>query len=182
MPLVPVLPIFHQLNREHFESSLTKGCDPILNLRWSDGRLKRTAGFYRWKKTVLGIKHSEIVLSKPLLSSLPISAIESTLCHEMIHAWIDLVLKIKEVHGVNFHARMNLINASQEKFRVTIRHSFPVPKKSPKWWAFCPLCGVRYPYQRIVKNAACRSCCKNFHGGFWHQSCLLKYEPVLKEL
>ena len=59
-----------------------------------------------------GKVQSEIVLSRPLLENLPTSAIESTLCHEMIHAWIDLILKIHEGHGPNFKARRAIINSS----------------------------------------------------------------------
>ena len=39
---------------------------------------------------------SEIILSKPILSKLSISEINSTLCHEMIHAWVDRILKKEE--------------------------------------------------------------------------------------
>ena len=70
---------------------LVLGDQPLVAIRWSDGRLRKTAGFYR---RGLGAPHKqgcEIVLSKPLLGKLPQSATESTLCHEMIHAWIDLV-------------------------------------------------------------------------------------------
>ena len=50
---------------------------------------------------------SEIVLSRPILQSLTLSDIQSTLCHEMIHAWIDRILKINEIHGINFMNKMN---------------------------------------------------------------------------
>ncbi len=181
MPLVPLLPLFHSLNRQYFDGSLTKAQRPRMSLRWSDGRLRKTAGFYRRHRGLFGLHHAEIVLSKPLLEHLPYSAVESTLCHEMIHAWIDLVLKKKEVHGPNFHARMSLINNAQNNFQISVRHSFPVPLNVPKWWALCPSCGLRFPYKRMVRGAACKNCCDNFHGGNWHASCLLIYQPALKE-
>ncbi len=61
-------------------------------VRWSDGRLSRTAGLYRhgWRSD--GSELCEIVLSRPLLDPLPREATLSTLCHEMIHAWVDRVL------------------------------------------------------------------------------------------
>ncbi len=181
MPLIPLLPIFHQFNREHFAGSLVYESKPIVSVRWSDGRLRNTAGLYRHGKNHGGERVCEIVLSSPLLENLPKSAIESTLCHEMIHAWIDLVLKISEGHGPNFHARMQLINASQAQFKVSVRHQYPVPVKSPKWWGVCPSCGLKLPYKRLVKHAACKSCCNTFHAGKWHSSCVLAYEPIVNE-
>ena len=182
MPLEPLLPIFHRLNREYFDGVLTFGSKPILSLRWSDARLRKTAGFYRRGPNVKTLSGAEIVLSKPLLEHLPIAAIESTLCHEMIHAWVDLVLNVEEAHGPNFCKRMEAINSSQTLFQVHLRHSFPVPKSPPKWSALCPSCGLRFPYQRRVPGVACRQCCNEYHKGSWHKSCLLIYEPVLGEV
>ncbi len=181
MSLVPLLPLFHSLNRVHFDGALTYECQPLLSLRWSDRRLRKTAGLYRRGKGVGGAYGCEIVLSQPLLEHLPLIATESTLCHEMIHAWIDLVLKVHEGHGPNFHARMNAINSSQEKFKVSVCHKFPVPKTSLRWWALCPSCGTRFPYRRLVRGAACRKCCEIHHGGHWHKSCLLRYERAVRE-
>jgi len=181
MPLVPLLPLFHNLNRKHFDEALTLGVKPIVAVRWSDGRLRKTAGFYR-SQAKFGIKcGSEIVLSRPVLENLPQIATESTLCHEMIHAWIDLVLCVREGHGPNFHARMKAINTAQNRFQISISHKFPLPVDRPKWFAVCPSCGLRFPYQRLVRGAACRQCCNTYYGGVWHASCLLKYEPASKE-
>ena len=99
----------------------------------------------------------------------------------MIHAWIDLVLKIPEGHGPNFHARMKSINASQSQFQVSVRHQFPLPVKPPKWWGVCPSCGLRLPYKRLAKGVACKRCCDTLYGGKWHSSCVLIYEPVINE-
>ena len=181
MTLVPLLPIFHRFNREYFDGLLVKEDEPIVSVRWSDGRLTNTAGFYKRGPRVLGPNHCEIVLSKPVLLRLPITAVESTLCHEMIHAWIDLILKVREGHGPNFQARMNAINASQKRFHISICHNFPTSKRSPKWLAKCSSCGLSFPYKRLIRNAACKRCCDNLYGGKWHSNCLLIYEPVLKE-
>tara|TARA_B100001996_G_C18478278_1_gene522758 strand:+ start:245 stop:793 length:549 start_codon:yes stop_codon:yes gene_type:complete len=181
MSLVPLLPIFHRLNREYFDSSLTSGPNPILSVRWSDGRLRKTAGFYRKRSSFLGFSSSEIVLSAPILEKLPSHALESTLCHEMIHAWIDLVLGVKESHGINFHRRMNEINSSQERFLITISHTFPVPITSPKWLALCPKCGLSSFYKRRMSRIACKSCCDLHYGGNWNENCLLTFQPFLKE-
>ncbi len=178
---MPLLPLFHCLNRQHFDGDLVRGTRPLVSVRWSDGRLRKTAGFYRRSSHVVGKQGSEIVLSKPVLEHLPQAAIESTLCHEMIHAWIDLVLKLSEGHGPNFFSRMDTINSSQDKFQVSVRHNFPVPPSSPKWRAICPSCGRTFPYKRRVRGAACRQCCNTHHGGFWHASCLLDYEPASME-
>ncbi len=177
MPLIPLLPIFHRLSREHFGGSLVKESKPILGLRWSDGRLRKTAGLYRRTSRVFGNQRAEIVLSKPLLELLPLSAIESTLCHEMIHAWIDLVLNKDEGHGPTFRAQMEVINATQQNFQVSIRHKFPTPKNPPKWLAICPICGIQAPYQRRVPQAACKKCCNKHNDGKWHESFLLTYVP-----
>ncbi len=182
MPLIPLLPIFHQFNREFFDKSLTFGSHPKVAVRWSDGRLKKTAGLYRSYRSLTKFLKAEIVLSRPLLESLPSTAIESTLCHEMIHAWIDLVLNVKEGHGANFQQRMHEINSAQNRFQVTVHHQFPVPVALPKWWAVCLSCGVRLPYRRLVNGAACRQCCEKFSDGQWDSRFLLKYEPVLKDI
>ena len=181
MSLVPLLPIFHKLNRENFDNSLVKGSQSIVSVRWSDGRLRNTAGFYQRGPRVNSPYGSEIVLSRPVLKNLPQSAVESTLCHEMIHAWIDLVLGVKEAHGPNFRARMAVINSSQDRFQVSIRHNFPLPKKTPKWVAICPICERNSFYNRLVRGAACKSCCDKLHDGKWHASCLLTYHTVSKE-
>ncbi len=181
MPLVPLLPLFHDFNRQHFEESLTVGSKPIVSVRWSDGRLRKTAGFYRRSQSFFEKPRSEIVLSRPLLQKLPQIAIESTLCHEMIHAWIDLVLHVREGHGRHFHSRMAAINAAQNRFEVSVLHQFPLPVELPKWWAVCPKCGLRTPYKRRVTGVACRQCCNTYHGGCWNESCLLTYEAAGQE-
>ncbi|MEB3166171.1 MAG: SprT family zinc-dependent metalloprotease [Cyanobacteriota bacterium] len=176
MPLEPLLPLFHRLNREHFEGSLAPEGRPLVDLRWSDGRLTRTAGLYRRGHRPDGGRLCEIVLSRPLLEPLPLEATLSTLCHEMIHAWIDRVLEAREVHGPRFRARMAAINASQSVFRVELRHRFPLPVEAARWLARCPRCGHEAPYQRRRRGLACRRCCERFHGGRWDASCLLVFE------
>ena len=178
MPLEPLLPLFHRLNREHFEGALCNGHQPLVALRWSDGRLRRTAGLYRRGPAVAPPLGREIVLSRPLLDPLPREATESTLCHEMIHAWVDLVQKVRESHGPRFRERMAAINASQDGFQVHVRHCYPVPARATRWWAVCPICGQRSPYRRRLRNAACRRCCDRLHGGRWDASCLLEFEPA----
>ena len=177
MSLIPVLPLFLKLNREFFQNSLLEKGVPRVSVRWSDGRMSTTAGMYKRKTNFFGVKGGEIILSKPVLANLPEKALVSTLCHEMIHAWIDLVLKVEEAHGPNFHKRMDEINSFQTDFRVTVRHSFPVLKKNPKWVAICPSCKKSFHYRRIVKGAACKSCCNNFFGGRWNEKCILFYQP-----
>ena len=145
MPLQPLLPLFHRLNREHFGGALVDGGQPLTAVRWSDGRMSRTAGFYRRGPGVGEGRGSEIVLSRPVLEPLPQIATESTLCHEMIHAWVDLVQRRRESHGPLFRARMAAINAAQSRFQVSIRHSYPVPPRPPRWLAVCPRCGRRTP-------------------------------------
>jgi hypothetical protein len=71
VPLEPLPPLFHQLNREHFEGSLARDDRPLVALRWSDGRLTRTAGLYRRWGSSPGEMRSEILLSRPLLDPLP---------------------------------------------------------------------------------------------------------------
>ena len=178
MPLEPLLPLFHRLNREHFDGSLVDGMRPRVALRWSDGRMRRTAGMYRRGPAVAPPLGREIVLSRPLLEPLPRIALESTLCHEMIHAWVDLVLGAQEGHGPHFRSRMAAINRAQSRFEVSVRHRFPVPVAPARWMAVCPVCGRQAPYRRQVRNAACRPCCDRHHGGIWHPSCLLRFEPL----
>jgi len=177
MPIEPLLPLFHRLDREHFGGSLAPLVQPRLSLRWSDGRMIRTAGLYR-----RGPQICEIVLSRPLLEPLPREALLGTLAHEMIHAWVDRVLRAREVHGPCFRDRMAAINAAQSTFEVRIRHRYPLPgataERTPRWLARCPRCGSSTPYRRRVSGLACRSCCQDLHGGRWHASCLLEFEQA----
>ena len=138
MTLEPLLPLFHRLDRQHFEGSLSPGGQALVQLRWSDRRMVRTAGLYRHGRRRDGSRLSEIVLSRPLLEPLPRAATLSTLCHEMIHAWIDRVLERHEVHGPLFRARMAAINATQSEFLVSLRHSYPLPVANLAWIASCP--------------------------------------------
>jgi len=178
MPLIPLLPLFHRFNREYFDGLLATGSKSLVSVRWSDGRLTNTAGFYRRVFHNYLVSEAEIVLSTPLLANLPLSAVESTLCHEMIHAWTDLVLGIKEGHGKVFKEKMAFINSLQNNFHVTIRHQYPIPSKTPKWLAICPLCGSRVLCRRRFKRAACKKCCDKKYNGNWHANCILVYEPV----
>lgn len=177
MPIEPLLPLFYRLDREHFGGSLAPLASPRLGLRWSDGRMTRTAGLYRRGPNVC-----EIVLSRPLLEPLPREALLGTLAHEMIHAWVDRVLGVREVHGPRFRASMAAINAAQNDFVVRVRHSYPLPGGStqplPRWLARCPRCGSSTPYRRRVSGLACRACCQALHGGRWHPSCLLEFEAA----
>jgi hypothetical protein len=181
VPLEPLPPLFHRLNREHFADSLVRDGRPLVALRWSDGRLTRTAGFYRRGRRADGAELCEIVLSRPLLEPLPRQATLSTLCHEMIHAWIDRVLGVREVHGPHFRTRMEAINAAQAEFRVSVRHRYPVPAAAPAWIARCPRCGLCSPYRRRRSGLACRPCCERLHGGRWDASCLLLFERPAAE-
>ncbi|APD49327.1 SprT family zinc-dependent metalloprotease [Synechococcus sp. CS-602] len=176
MPLAPLLPLFHRLDREHFGGALAPAGGRLVDLRWSDGRMRRTAGLYRRGRRADGSDLCEIVLSRPLLEPLPQTAMLGTLCHEMIHAWIDRVLGVREVHGPCFRARMAEINQAQSDFEVSLRHHYPLPLQAVRWLARCPCCGVTAPYQRRVRGVACRLCCDRLHGGRWNASCQLIFE------
>lgn len=176
MPLEPLLPLFHRLNREHFAGSLAPGGTSLVAVRWSDGRMSRTAGLYRSGRLADGSDLCEIVLSRPLLEPLPREATLSTLCHEMIHAWVDRVLGVREVHGPHFRARMAAINAAQEEFRLSVRHRFPLPARPARWIARCPSCDLTAPYRRRVRGVACRLCCERFCGGHWDPRYQLLFE------
>ncbi len=181
VPLEPLLPLFHRFNREYFGGALAPQGRPLVSLRWSDGRMRRSAGLYRFGRRADGSELSEIVLSRPLLEPLPRQATCSTLCHEMIHAWTHRVLAVQEVHGPHFRGRMAAINAAQADFVVSVRHRFPLPgeaavaRPAHRWLARCPRCGVSAPYRRRVKGLACRACCQLHHGGRWDASCLLEF-------
>jgi hypothetical protein len=177
VPLEPLLPLFHRLDREHFEGALSPGGRALVAVRWSDGRLTRTAGLYRRGRHSDGAELCEIVLSRPLLEPLPRQATLSTLCHEMIHAWVDRVLGEREVHGPRFRERMAAINRAQGEFEVSVRHRFPLPREAVRWIARCPRCGRTAPYRRRRRGLACRLCCERFHGGRWDASCELVFEP-----
>jgi len=175
MAVIPLLPLFHKFNKLYFDNSLVINFDPIVKVKWSDNRLKTTAGFYR-RKQINGLINSEIVLSKPILKYLPENDIQSTLCHEMIHAWIDRVLNINEIHGANFIKKMNEINCLQKTFQISIKHDFPVFRKDLKYKGQCINCGKVFIYRRRVKNIACKSCCNLLFNGSWSEKCLIIFE------
>ena len=184
VPIEPLLPLFHRLNREHFGGALAPEGRPLASVRWSDGRMRRSAGLYRFGRHADGRELSEIVLSRPLLEPLPREALLGTLCHEMIHAWTHRVLQVREVHGPHFRARMAAINAAQSDFTVSVRHRYPLPGEGAgataghRWLARCPRCGGSAPYRRRVTGLACRACCQLHHGGRWDSSCLLEFLAV----
>ena len=64
--------------------------------------MRTTAGMYRRKINCLGVKASEIILSKPVLENLPEKALISSLCNEMIHACLILFSKLKKLMGKIF--------------------------------------------------------------------------------
>lgn len=160
-------PLFHRYNRTFFAQAIPYD---RLRLRWSR-RMSRAAGSYRRRGGL-----AEIVLSLPVLSPLPASATHSTLVHEMIHAWVDLVLRQREGHGPCFRSKMENINRQGTGLTVSIRHHFPVPSTPASWQARCDFCGTTTPYQRRVKGLACRACCGRFNGGCWDRRFLLRFE------
>ena len=175
MAIIPLLPLFHNFNRLFFDNTLVVDFQPIVNIRWSDKRLKTTAGFYKRRK-IKGIINSEIVLSRPILEFLPLKDIQSTLCHEMIHAWIDRILEVNEIHGVNFVSKMEEINTQQNSFQISIRHNFPVYRKDLKYQGKCINCGLTFMYRKRMKNIACRNCCDLYFNGVWNKKCLVVFE------
>ena len=122
MSLIPVLPLFLELNRQYFQNSLLENGFPRVSLRWSDGRMRTTAELHRSKTNLLGVRSSEIILSSPVLVKLPQKALLSTFCHEMIHAWIDLVLNVEEAHWPNFYKLIAESKSDQFEFRINARH------------------------------------------------------------
>ena len=175
MSVIPLLPVFHRFNRKFFDQSLTINQEPLVKIKWSDNRLKTTAGFYK-RKQYKGVIQSSIILSKPILSKLSCNDIYSTLCHEMIHAWVDRILKINEIHGYNFISKMEQINLQQDDFKITIKHNFPVLRKELKYVGVCLNCGNQYLYRKRVKNIACKKCCNLFFNGLWNKKCLIVFD------
>ena len=58
-----------------------------------------------------------------MLSCLPEEATRSTLVHEMIHGWVDLVLCQRgKGHGPLFLAKMEEINAAAAGFTISVSH------------------------------------------------------------
>ena len=175
MTVIPLLPLFHKFNNQYFENSLTVDQQPLVKVRWSDNRLKTTAGIYKSRKINDAID-SEIILSKPILSKLSNCEINSTLCHEMIHAWVDRILKKREIHGPNFINKMREINEKEKNFQISVRHSFPVERKELKFIGTCQNCGKKFIYRKRIKNIACKKCCNTFFNGLWNKSCIILFD------
>ena len=175
MAVIPLLPLFHRFNKQYFEKSLTVNQEPLVKVRWSDNKLKTTAGFYKRKK-VNGFIDSEIILSKPILSKLSSKEVHSTLCHEMIHAWVDRILKENEIHGPNFLNKMREINEKEINFQISVRHSFPVERRAFKYTGKCQNCGQKFIYRKRMKNIACKQCCNTFFNGEWNANCLILFD------
>ena len=94
----------------------------------------------------------------------------------MIHAWIDRILNINEIHGVNFINKMEQINLQQNTFKVTIKHNFPVLRRELKYVGVCLNCGDKYLYRKRMKNIACKKCCNRFYNGLWNKKCLIVFD------
>ena len=175
MAVIPLIPIFHKFNKLFFENTLTINQEPIVKIKWSDNRLRTTAGFYKRIKTK-GTIQSEIILSKPVLANSELQNIHSTLCHEMIHVWIDRILNKNEIHGINFISKMEQINLQQNNFKVTIKHNFPVLRKELKYVGVCQNCGNQYLYRRRMRDIACKKCCDLFNNGLWNKKYLIVFD------
>ena len=174
MTVIPLLPLFHRFNKQYFDNSLMLNQQPLVKVRWSDNKLKTTAGLYK-RRTINGVIDSEIILSKPILSYLSINEINSTLCHEMIHAWVDRILKKNEIHGPNFLTKMGEINEKENNFQISVRHSFPIKRMELKYMGKCQNCGQIFRYRKRIKNIACKKCCKLFFNGAWNKNCLIMF-------
>ena len=175
MSVIPLLPVFHKFNKKFFNGSLTINQEPIVKIKWSDNRLKTTAGIYK-RIQIQGVMESEIILSRPILSKLSTDEINSTLCHEMIHAWVDRILNINEIHGPNFLSKMNEINKQEDDFQISVRHNFPVERNALKYIGECLNCGEKYMYRKRIKNIACKKCCNLFFNGTWNKKCLILFD------
>jgi predicted SprT family Zn-dependent metalloprotease len=145
---------------------------PPLPVRWSK-RLTRSAGLYRRRGDC-----AEIVLSQPILASLSEADLLSTLVHEMIHAWTDWVLRVKESHGLNFRSKMAEINGCQTQFRINIRHTYPLPEFNYRYLAHCTQCGAQRLYQRQQSGLACRNCCDRHNQGQWNSDFRLVFQRL----
>ena len=102
--------------------------------------------------------------------------LNSTLCHEMIHAWVDRILKKNEIHGPNFLAKMHEINAKEKNFQIAVRHSFPIERRELKYIGTCQHSGEKFFYRKRIKNIACKKCCENFFNGSWNKKCLILFD------
>ena len=110
------------------------------------------------------------------MSKLSTIEIKSTLCHEMIHAWVDMILKKNEIHGPHFLGKMHQINAKETKFKISVRHSFPVERRELKYIGTCQNCGEKFFYRKRIKNIACKKCCIDFYNGLWNKNCLILFD------
>ena len=74
MPVIPLLPLFHKFNSQYFENSLAVNNQPLVKVRWSDNRLKTTAGFYKRKRINGCLLYTSPSPRDGLLSRMPSSA------------------------------------------------------------------------------------------------------------
>ena len=115
MPLEPLLPLFHRLDREHFEGSLAAISAPPLALRWSDGRMRRTAGLYRRGRDGAGREFCDIVLSRPLLASL-LGKLESKF--DLVLVDTSAAMVFSDSKSVAFRAGSALVLARKNHTRI----------------------------------------------------------------
>jgi predicted SprT family Zn-dependent metalloprotease len=153
-------PIFHELNRTHFESKL-----PLPLLSWNS-RLRATAGrFCPGSRNLLRQRRPHIEVAAYLRElSDGAEHIRDTILHEMIHyfLWHE---KKPYGHTEEFHAIMKRVGAKRYN---------PVPKLRPvKHWYQCPACFVKVPARRKLGAVACASCCKKHNGGYFSKRFLL---------
>jgi len=145
--------MFHELNAKHFAGEI-----PVIPVVWNT-RMTTTAGYARYKR--IGGRWSEVIeptkieLSDKLFNSLgyPISKIERTLIHEMVHAF--LFHKHNEPgHTRRFNNIMNRITGEYKNHRC---HSYDTSKvrrkNTKKVKCICTKCGYEYRKARMPKYA-----------------------------
>jgi len=71
---------------------------------------------------------------------------------------------------------MNQINSTQNDFRISVRHNFPVTRNELKYQGICSHCGEKYLYRKRVRNIACKKCCNLFFNGLWNKKCLIVFD------
>jgi len=132
--------VFARLNLQHFRSAL-----PAHRIRYNR-RLSTVAGRIVYRARL-------IELSAPLLAAHP-EALEATLAHEMIHAWLHL-LRLPTGHGRHFKKKMRDVGLA------CIYHDLPVRRRrsKPSCTLVCPRCATRLlRCRRPASRVSCGRC------------------------
>lgn len=162
-----------ELTAQCVEALQLLGLDALASqvvVEWNT-RMRTTAGRAFWPCARIELN--------PKLRELATDEVRRTLLHELAHlvAYARAGRRKIKAHGIEWQQACKDLGIPGE--RAT--HSLPLPGRSMKrkWRYACPACGEGFERVRKMKRrAACYTCCKVHHGGYYHRKFRLEETSI----